>query len=241
MTFVPLCDRDHCDNIPAGGCTVPSIRKRIFGRARGISLLELMVVLGIMMVVAGMAFVNMSGAMNDAKVVTGYNTVLGTLRRARETAISERRIYRVRLDTPQSECDTQTHTKSNSCVILIQNPLDATSKIVYAGALPPGIGFNTNGAFPNTTALAPDGLTTGAALNGICFDIGVLTTCPNEVDFYPDGSSRDANQFMNSGVVYVSRVGDLETARAITVIGATGRIRGWHLAKQGATYYWNMR
>jgi type II secretory pathway pseudopilin PulG len=200
-----------------------------------------MVVLGIMMVVAGMAFVNMSGAMNDAKVVTGYNTVLGTMRRARETAISERRIYRVRFDTPQTECNTQTHTTGNSCVLLIKNPLDATSTIVYAGALPPGVGYNVNGVFPNTAALAPDGLVTGAALAGICMDIGVLTTCPNEIDFYPDGSSRDANQFMNSGVVYVSRVGDLNTARAITVLGATARIRGWHLAKQGATYFWNMR
>lgn len=241
MTFVPLNERERYDNIPAGGCTVPFMRKSFIGRTRGISLLELMVVLGIMMVVAGMAFVNMSGAMNDAKVVTGYNTVLGTMRRARETAISERRIYRVRFDTPQTECNTQTHTTGNACVLLIKNPLDATSTIVYAGALPPGVGFRALSQFPNTTALAPDGLVTGAALSPICFDVGVVTTCPNEIDFYPDGSARDANQFMNSGVVYIARAADVETARAITVLGTTGRIRGWHFAKQGATYYWNMR
>jgi hypothetical protein len=39
-------------------------------------------------------------------------------------------------------------------------------------------------------------------------------------------------------VVYVSRVGEITSARAISVIGATGRIRGWRLYNVGGTYTW---
>ncbi len=238
MTFVPLYTGKRYDTIFAGGCTVGTMHKRYFGRSRGISLLEIMVVLGIIMVVSGMAFVNLSGAMNDSKVVTGYNTVLMTIRRARETAVSERRIYRVRFDTPGAECDAETHTTGNACVLLIK---DDTGDIVYAGALPQGIGFKTFSQFPNNSTYAPDSLVVSGALTGVCFDIGVTATCSNEVYFYPDGSAKDANKFMNSGVVYIARTNDVNSSRAITVLGATGRIRGWKFMKTGATYYWDLR
>jgi hypothetical protein len=47
--------------------------------------------------------------------------------------------------------------------------------------------------------------------------------------FQPDGSAQDANSNINNGVVYIARPGDLASSRAITLWGATGRLRGWRL------------
>jgi len=49
----------------------------------------------------------------------------------------------------------------------------------------------------------------------------------------PDGSAHDVNGNLNSGIVYVARNGDLYSSRAITLYGATGRIRGWRLLSSG--------
>ena len=42
----------------------------------------------------------------------------------------------------------------------------------------------------------------------------------------------------NSGVVYMSRPGDLYSSRAVSIFGTTGRVRGWRLLKQGGVNKW---
>jgi hypothetical protein len=46
--------------------------------------------------------------------------------------------------------------------------------------------------------------------------------------FLPDGSARDTVGNLNSGIVYMAGQ-DVGSTRAITVWGASGRIRGWRL------------
>ena len=47
--------------------------------------------------------------------------------------------------------------------------------------------------------------------------------------FMPDGSAHDTNGNWNSGIIYVEPPGDVYSSRAVTLYGATGRIRGWRL------------
>ena len=56
----------------------------------------------------------------------------------------------------------------------------------------------------------------------------------------PDGSSRDSLGNYNSGVVYLSRTADanIYNSRSVSVWGATGRIRGWHLYQQAGAPIW---
>src|ERR1700675_2999663 len=75
------------------------LRRRI---ETGFSLLEVVVVLGIVMVVFGTALFNLVPALNTAKSNTGVELVLGELRRAHERAVGERRIYRVTFVPPQT-------------------------------------------------------------------------------------------------------------------------------------------
>jgi len=56
-----------------------------------------------------------------------------------------------------------------------------------------------------------------------------------------DGSAADALANVNNGVIYVTRPGDINNARAITLWGATGRLRGWHIYKNAAKYYWRQQ
>ena len=53
----------------------------------------------------------------------------------------------------------------------------------------------------------------------------------NKTSIYlcPDGSAQDVNNNVNNGVVYMARPGELYSSRAITLWGATGRLRGWKL------------
>jgi hypothetical protein len=80
---------------------------------------------------------------------------------------------------------------------------------------------------PNGAATVPDGF--GNATVAIDFDQGVAGAIKNQVLFMPDGSAHDVNGSWNSGIVYVARPGDLYSSRAVTLYGATGRIRGWRL------------
>src|SRR6266853_336608 len=55
----------------------------------------------------------------------------------------------------------------------------------------------------------------------------------NYIMFMPDGSSQDTLGNYNSGVVYLTRPGELYSSRAVSVFGTTGRVRGWRLVDQG--------
>jgi hypothetical protein len=59
--------------------------------------------------------------------------------------------------------------------------------------------------------------------------------------FYPDGSAEDVIGNVNNGVVYVAMPGFVNTSRAITLWGATGRLRGWRINRNGANYYWRQQ
>jgi hypothetical protein len=92
------------------------------------------------------------------------------------------------------------------------------------------------------TASTPDGF--GAGVNPIDFGQALAGEPLNYVVFMPDGSSQDNLGNFNSGVVYLTRPSDtvnLNNSRAITVWGATGRIRGWRLVKLSGTWTWTQQ
>lgn len=90
--------------------------------------------------------------------------------------------------------------------------------------LPDDIQFAVQAGFPPA---APDGFGSGGT--AIDFDQGMGLGSQNYIMFMPDGSSQDTLGNYNSGVVYMTRSGDLNSSRAISVFGTTGRIRGWRL------------
>jgi type II secretory pathway pseudopilin PulG len=199
-------------------------------RMCGFSLVELGIVMAIGMIAAVFTMVTVQPALRQVRVTNGYNSTLMTLRRAREQAVAERRVYLVTLTAPRTLTVTQIDT----------------GLVTLTATLPTDVSFDAEPGIPSSptgSPTTPDGFGTGVSSGPIDFDIGVGGGGTNTVYFYPDGTARDVNGVINNGVVYVARTGDLLSSRAITVWGLTGRIRGWRLYKNSSagTNYWSQQ
>jgi prepilin-type N-terminal cleavage/methylation domain-containing protein len=184
------------------------------GQTSGFSLVETMIVLAVMLIASGISFMSLQPALKDTRVTNAYNTTLMTLRRAREAAIAERRNYVVTFNNAVTP-NTITITRA------------ATGQVISNQALPIDIFFRVEPGIPISTATTPDHFGTGST--PIDFDQGVAGGAKNVISFNPDGSAQDVNSNSNNGVVYMARPGSLYSSRAITVWGATGRLRGYRL------------
>ena len=213
-------------------------------KQRGFSLLEMVTVCSIGMVMMAITFISLQPALKDARVTTAYNTVLGQMRVARQKAVDNREQYIVCFgtDTP-SGAATPLGTATAQSVTVFQWPSGtALSSAVETSAeqLPADIKFQTlsvpSPGIPTSPTTVPDGFGTGNV--ALAFDQGVSGGVVDEVMFQPDGTARDTNGNINSGVLYMARTGDLFSSRSITVFGASGRIRGWRLVNRTGTPTW---
>lgn len=190
---------------------------------RGFSLIEMIIVIAIALIVSGISFIGVKPIIAQSHVNNGYAITLSAMRNARESAIGTRRVYMVTFNNTVTP-NTVTITQSNN------------GTVISTYQLPTDTFFTVQSNFP---AVGPDGFGTGAV--AIDCDQGVAgasTANKTSLYFYPDGSVQDVNQNTNNGVIYIGRTNDTSTPRAITVWGATGRLRGWRLNKPGAGNYW---
>ncbi|HEX4426069.1 MAG TPA: type II secretion system protein [Terriglobales bacterium] len=195
-------------------------------RMRGFSLVEMMIVIVVLLIACAVSFMTLQPALKQTRVTSAYNFALGALRQAREDAVANRRVYMVTFSNAASP-NTITITQSDTGVV----------KATYN--LPTDIVFGTQTGFPvsqTTAPTTPDGF--GIGNTGIDLDQGVAGGVKTAIYFYPDGSGQDVNNNINNGVLYVGRAADINSWRAITIWGATGRLRGWRLYPNGANYYW---
>jgi len=191
---------------------------------RGFSLIEMMAVIGIILIVAAYAAMTLQPDLQETRVTSAYNTTLLALRQARDISIAQRQTYYVTFshNTPPPDTITITQGGNGTVVNTYQLPLDLAFAVV-------------NGV-PTGAGQTPDGFGDGSS--AIAFDLGIDGGNPDVVYFYPDGSAEDASGNINNGVVYIARPGYLYTSRAITLWGATGRLRGWRLYNNNGTNYW---
>lgn len=179
----------------------------------GVSLIELVVVLAILMTAAVVAVMNVSGAVRNSHVDTAYETVLMQLRSARQSAIDKRAVCIATFTAPQT-----------LTISLVFN--DGTAPQTQVTPLPNDVQFTIVNGIPTTPAGTPDGLGTG----NVAIDFNQIRGGGgNTIFFQPDGSAVNATGQINDGVVYLARPGDLMSSRAITLLGTTGRLKGWRL------------
>jgi prepilin-type N-terminal cleavage/methylation domain-containing protein len=186
---------------------------------RGFTLLELLITVAIGLTVAGITTVAYVPVMKQQRVTSAYNSTLMTLRRARDQAAADMRIYVVTFTAP----DTITVTQNTT-----------TGPVLVTTVLPSDVTFHVEPGVPTSPTViptTPDGF--GTAGYAIDFDQGVGAGGSPVIYFYPDGTAQDMNGNINNGVVYLGRPGDLYSSRAITLWGSTGRVRGWRLYNNG--------
>ncbi len=192
----------------------------------GFTLVELMFVVAIVLIVSVVALLQVQGSLKSAKSDTALQTVLGQMRLMHEMAIDQRKIYRMSFISPGTlQLDRMDIGAGGALTAVLQGTV----------TLPPETQFTLVTGMPNSAATVPDGM--GSAGNAIDFSVdngGGQT----QVYFRPDGRALDSANRTNNGVVYVARPGELYSLRAVTLWGATGRTKGWRLAKQGSTAVW---
>jgi prepilin-type N-terminal cleavage/methylation domain-containing protein len=187
------------------------------GKNRGFSLLELLIVISIGLIMAGVTFMAMKPLFNESHVDQSYDTVLSVMRNYRNLSITQSKRYIVYFTAPG------TITVQYWGVGVPVSPAPVT---VATFKLPPDIQFAVQAGFPTP---GPDSFGTGTT--AITFNNCALVST-NCLIFYPDGSAQDDLGNFNSGVVYLTRPGDLYSSRALSIFGTTGRVRGWRLYNQ---------
>jgi prepilin-type N-terminal cleavage/methylation domain-containing protein len=200
-------------------------------RQRGYSLLEMMITVAIGFTIAAITFVSMMPLYNRNHIDSAYDTTLMALRNTRQLAISQSHQYYVNFNPAGFTAGTIQITYQPPAVGGILPAVQQVSTYT----IPPDISFAVMAGFP---ANAPDSF--GSGIAPIDFGQGLGGGSLNYVCFRPDGSSQDNLGNYNSGVVYLSRPADpmIYNSRAVTVWGATGRVRGWHLYKQAGAAIW---
>jgi Tfp pilus assembly protein FimT len=202
--------------------TLAATRRR---DARGFSMIEMAVVLGIMMTMIGITFISLQPALNEAHATNAYDSVLMQIRNARAKAVENRQQYIVCFGaTKPAGAATPLGAPTAQSVQVYQWPAGAALSAaiqVTKVDLPTDIQFQALSGLPAT---GPDGF--GSGTIAIDFDQNVAAAIKNQIMFLPDGSARDTTGNLSSGILYIAGA-TLDSTRAITVWGASGRIRGW--------------
>jgi type II secretory pathway pseudopilin PulG len=211
-----------------------SIRSKKLPRCNegGFSLIEAVVVVGIISVTLAMALIGIVPAMNSSRSNAGMELVLGELRRAHERAVDERRIYRVTFTPPQTIQVDVGQVAAIGTTITGSSPAFAAAQPGLL--LPATVQFLVIPGIPTAAGTTPDGLGSGAK----AIDLDVANGGATQIFFQPDGRALDAVNRLNDGVVYVAEPGNLYSSRAVSVFGSTGRVKSWFLANVSGAAGW---
>ncbi|HTC48179.1 MAG TPA: type II secretion system protein [Candidatus Aquilonibacter sp.] len=200
-------------------------------KQNGLSLLEMMITVSIILILCGVTFVTLQPTLNRNHVDSAYGTTLMALRNTRNLAITQSHEYYVYFNPTGFPAGTiQVEYQPPAVGAGVAPPLEQV--ITYT--IPSDVSFAVQSGFPSN---APDSFGTG--VNAIDFGQALAGEPLNYVVFMPDGSSQDDLGNFNSGVVYLTRPTDtFNNSRAITVWGATGRIRGWRMGQTAGVWTW---
>jgi prepilin-type N-terminal cleavage/methylation domain-containing protein len=192
---------------------------RTTNRQRGFTMIELSVVVMLILIISAMALTAYLPTLQDARFDTAMRQVVDQLRQAREYAISNRRYVQITFPT------VVVAGKNQYEVVLVQrndltagagavNPVLSTIYLQFPAQYLVIAGTpDTPDAFGNAAAVEFEGLN-GGPVGGMLFQ--------------SDGELVDGTTFQPiNGSVFLAYPGKNTSARAITVLGGTGRARGW--------------
>lgn len=186
---------------------------------RGFSLIELVVVIAVMAIVTVIAVISYLPTLQSTRADDAMREVLDQLRQAREYSIANRRY--VQVSFPVVAIGAVTHyevqmTERNDLTagagavdpVLSTVPIETPIQFYLTPTLP-----DTPDAFGNSSAIDFGGVAGGP---------------PAGMLFQSDGELVSAATFLPiNGSVFLGYPGSTAQARAVTVLGTTGRVRGW--------------
>jgi len=181
----------------------------------GFTLLESLVVVGIMTILIGMAVFNTTTTMKDYKLTNALDVVVSQLRLARQLAITQRRYVQVVIDQTNTGPDLVQHV--NYQILATAN----------GGAVP---ALNSAQLPLKTSITIPSGITADTPmLFGNCAAVCIASTSggPTTMQFGPTGAFTDGANNPVNGTIFLGTTGVNNMGRAVTIMGGTGRIRSY--------------
>lgn len=176
----------------------------------GFTLLEGLIVIGIMMVLTGMAVVGSRGTLQTYRANAALDTVSSQLRVARQISISQRRWVQITIDQVANTISYQVLPPNTAGTTELPGP-------IISVPLPPQTSFMLEAGVPDTPMAF-------GKISAVY--IGGLSGGPAGMRFTPTGTFSDnTNNNPINGTIFVGMANQPATARAVTIMGSTGRIR----------------
>ena len=172
----------------------------------GFSVIEVLVGVLIMGIMIAIAIVQMQPAVQQMRANSGMFLVSTQLRWARQSAIAQRRDFRVQF------------VGNNEIQIYRQEQPTGTLTLVSDVFLNPTVFFQLTPGLPDT----PNGYGNAGPI-----EFGGQVGGPPIMQFQSDGSFIDGNGNPINGTVFLAVPGIVTCGRAVTVLGATGRVRSF--------------
>jgi hypothetical protein len=170
-------------------------------RQAGFSLVELCSAVTITGIIAGFTLLNMTGIAPGMRANAAMSQTVAQLRSGRETAIAQRR-------------NIQLQFLGNNTIQLVRVDMPSGTTIISTAILESRISFCLFDGVPDT----PDSFGNATAV-----DFGGA----ENYTFLSDGTLVDAQGNPINGTVFLGDADRPETARAVTILGATGRVHGY--------------
>jgi Tfp pilus assembly protein FimT len=171
----------------------------------GFSLVELGMGILLASLLAGFAVININGIMPGLKTNEALAQTVAQFRKGREAAITQRREVQISFLNGNQVQLTRLDQPNGTTVL---NTLTLDNKVQFL--LFPGL--------PDT----PDSFGNAAAVS--------FGGAP-QLKFSTTGTLVDGNSNPLSGSVFIGLTNHPETARAVTILGATGRVRGYRWSR----------
>ncbi|MFZ0430748.1 MAG: prepilin-type N-terminal cleavage/methylation domain-containing protein [Acidobacteriota bacterium] len=188
--------------------TMPSEqRARVWCGSRGFSVIEIVIVVAAVAIGAALAIPTINETIQYYDAESALQIVAAQLRQGRQQAVDFRRVTRVTFTAPRTVTTARLDAGDWTDVVAMQLPRDFE--------------FRIEAGLPLDEEDTPDRLGAAAAV-----DFSGEAT----LFFRPDATATNSLGQISGGIVYLAKPGELETARAVTVFGSTGRIKPWHFA-----------
>ena len=189
----------------------------------GFSLVELLTVAAFLVIATAIAILKIQPTLQEYQANAALDQVKGTLRQARELAISQRRVIQVSIQNDVNGYMSMRLTQVSAGNVVaaapfLSIPIETTMQVVTFGGevdTPDGFGIPLAGA------------------NGSGVQFGGVVGGPVIGLFQEDGSFTNAAVGPINGTIFLTpanlAVNNIRSGvRAVTVFGTTGRIRSFH-------------
>jgi prepilin-type N-terminal cleavage/methylation domain-containing protein len=172
---------------------------------RGFTMIELVIVIAIIFVISAIAIIKLSPTQQQQQANAAMAQIASQLRVARELAVTQRRYVQVQFI-------------GNNQIRLTRLNLPAGVTILSTVQIQTPVTFALTPGLPDT----PD-----AFGNKGPIEFGGVVGGPPTMMFQSDGTFVDTAGNLTNGTVFLGMVNEPSAARAVTLVGSTGRIRMW--------------